>query len=247
MAILSVELSINEKLYHRNPQRTELGRNILRHSILLLDELGLEGFNFRKLAERIGSTEASIYRYFENKQLLLVYLANWYWEWMRFRIDMKTMHISAPKEKLRVAISCIVDTAKRNTHIEFIDEDVLHRIVVAEGAKAYHNKEVDAQNKEGFFLSYKALCNRIANIILENNPSFPYPRALASSLLEMANNHIYFAEHLPRLTEVREAGDKLKQVEALLSYFAWRLVFPQESGPEQELPPLPGGEDGQPN
>lgn len=233
MAILGIELSINEKLYQRNPQRTELGRSILRHSILMIDELGLERFNFRKLAERIGSTEASVYRYFENKQLLLVYLVNWYWEWMRFRIDMKAMHINDPKEKLRVAICCIVDTAKRNARIEFIDEDVLHRIVVAEGAKAYHNKEVDAQNKDGFFWSYKELCNRIANIILENNPSFPYPRALASSLLEMANNHIYFAEHLPRLTEVKEEGDLLKQVELLLLYFAWRLVFPSEKQSEQ--------------
>ncbi|MCB0570591.1 MAG: TetR/AcrR family transcriptional regulator [Phaeodactylibacter sp.] len=228
MTLFSIELSINDKLYQRDPQRTELGRKILKHSILLLDELGLEHFNFRKLAERIGSAEASIYRYFENKHLLLLYLFNWYWEWMRFHIDMKAMNIRCPKEKLRMMISCIVDTARRNARIEFIDEDVLHRIVVAEGAKAYHNKGVDAQNEEGLFHAYKSLCNRIASVILENNPDFPYPRALASSLLEMANKHIYFAEHLPLLTEASNEGNVLQQVERFLVFFAWRLIFPHE-------------------
>ncbi len=226
MALLSVELKINEKLYKTNPQRTDLGRKILQYSILLIDELGLERFNFKRLAERIGSTEASIYRYFENKHLLLLYLVNWYWEWMRFRIEIKLIDMEVPAERLKAVISCIVDTAKRNTTIAFIDEDVLHRIVVAEGTKAYHNKLVDAQNREGFFVSYKALCEKVAKVIQENNPDFPYPRSLASNLLEMANNHIYFAEHLPRLTEVEAKEDTLEQVEELLCYFAWRLVQP---------------------
>lgn len=228
MPVFAIELDIKEGLFLRNPQRTVLGRKILQHSVLLIDEIGFERFTFKKLAERIRSTEASIYRYFENKHLLLLYLVNWYWEWMKFRIDFKMMNITDPKEKLRIAISSIVDTAKRNTRVEFIDEDVLHRIVVSEGTKAYHNKEVDEQNKEGFFLSYKSLCKKIADIIQELNPNFPYPRALASNLLEMANNHIYFAEHLPRLTDVDSREDILQQVEELLGYFAFRLVLGQE-------------------
>lgn len=232
--MLSVELQINEKLYKANPQRTDLGRKILQHSILMIDELGLERFNFKKLAERINSAEASIYRYFENKHLLLTYLVNWYWEWMRFRIDLKTMDMQDPVQRLEGAISCIVDTAKRNTNIAFIDEDVLHRIVVAEGTKAYHNKAVDDQNQDGFFLSYKALCKKVAEIILENNSDFPYPRAMASNMLEMANNHIYFAEHLPRLTEVKANGDTLRQVEQLLLYFAWRLIKPDHVTEQRE-------------
>jgi len=233
MPVFAVELKINEGLFLRNPQRTNLGRKILQHSILLIDEIGVERFTFKKLAERINSTEASIYRYFENKHLLLLYLVNWYWEWMKFRIDFKMMNIRDPKAKLRIAISSIVDTAKRNAHIEFIDEDILHRIVVSEGTKAYHSKEVDEQNKEGFFLSYKSLCGKIADIIIELNPSFPYPRALASNLLEMANNHIYFAEHLPRLTDIRKEVDILQQVEELLTYFAFRMTL-NSDGMESE-------------
>ena len=202
MARIKVSLDINEKLFLRDPQNTDLGRRILQYGLLLIDEVGFEQFTFRKLAARIGSTEASIYRYFENKNLLFIYLLNWYWEWMKFRIDFNTMNIDDPVKRLKVAIRIIVDTARRNTDIDFIDEDVLHRLVVSEGTKGYHTKSVDEKNKDGFFLSYKFLCMKIADIMLEISPDFPYPRTLASTLIETANNTLYFAEHLPRLTDI---------------------------------------------
>ncbi len=202
MASIKVTLDINEKLYLRDPQNTDLGRRIVRNSILLIDEVGLEQFNFKKLAKRIHSTEGSIYRYFENKHLLFIYLLNWYWEWMKFRIDFNTMNIEDPHKKLKIAISILVDAARRNTNIDLINEDILHRIVVAEGTKGYHHKSVDQDNQEGFFLSYKTLCLKIADILAEINPAFPYPTTLANTLVETANNTLYFAEHLPRLTDI---------------------------------------------
>ena len=202
MAGISINIEINKNLYHRDPRLTDLGRRILHNSIILIDEIGFEQFTFRKLAKKISSTEASIYRYFENKHLLFVYLLNWYWEWMKFRIEFNTMNIEDPVRQLKIAIGIIVDTSKRNTSIEFIDEDILHRIVVREGTKGYHNKTVDEENKEGFFLSYKMLCKKIASLILTINPNFKYPRSLASTLIETANNNIYFAQHLPRLTDI---------------------------------------------
>ncbi len=221
----SIQVKINDKLYLKDPQETDLGRRIIQNSILLIDEIGIEDFTFKKLALKIGSTEASVYRYFENKHFLLVYLLCWYWEWMRFRIDYNTMNIQDPADKLRIAISSIVDTTRKNTSISFVDEDVLHRIVVAESTKGYHTKQVDEENKDGFFLTYKALNRQLAKIILEVNPDFPFPRALASTLMEMANNHTYFALHLPSLTEITipEEGD-LSQVEMLLEAFAFGLL-----------------------
>lgn len=224
MALLSIELKINEKLYKSDPQHTVLGRKLLQYSVLMIDELGIEDFNFKKLAIQAGATEAAVYRYFENKYALLIYLVNWYWEWMRFRLEFRTLDLQTPEQRLRAAISCIVDTAKRDAEIAFIDEDVLHRIVVAEGTKAYHNKAVDVQNRNGYFQAYKAICDKVSAIILENRPSFPYPRALAINLLEMASNHIYFAAHLPGLTEVKDGDDVLAQVEDLLLYFAWQSL-----------------------
>ena len=202
MANININLKINEKLYIRDPQATELGRRIVQNSILLIDEIGFERFTFGKLAKKIQSTEASIYRYFENKHLLFVYLLNWYWEWMKFRIDFNTMNIEDPVRKLKITLRVIVDTAKRNADVEFVDEDVLHQIVVSEGTKGYHSKKVDEENKDGFFLSYKTLCLKISDILVAINPKFAYPRALASTLIETANNTIYFAHHLPRLTDI---------------------------------------------
>jgi len=218
---ITIQMKLNDKLYLRDPQATKLGKKIIQHSILLIDEIGVEEFTFKKLAQRISSTEASIYRYFENKHLLLIYLLCWYWEWMKFKIDYNTMNIADPKRKLRIVISSIVATSRRNTSIDFVDEDVLHRIVVAEATKAYHTKQIDRENKSGFFLTYKTLNKTIADIIKEINPQYRYPRALAVTLLEMANNHIYFAQHLPSLTDISLEDDDLSEVEELLNDFAF--------------------------
>ena len=225
---IRIQMQLNEKLYLRDPQDTKLGRKIIRHSILLIDEIGFEQFNFKKLAERIESTEASVYRYFENKHLLLVYLLCWYWEWAKFQLDFNTNNIEDPCQKLRIAVATIVNTAKRNATIEFVDEDVLHKVVVVEGVKGYHSKEVDKENQEGFFATYKSLAAKIGSFIAEFNPHFPSPRALASTFMDMAKDQSYFAEHLPRLTDVQVINGDLSQVEELLLDFAFRLIRPEE-------------------
>lgn len=220
-----VNLKINDNLFLKDPQETNLGKKIIGHSVLMIDELGLEQFTFRKLADEIQSTEASIYRYFENKHQLFVYLLNWYWEWIMVRIDLNTLNLSDPVKKMKIIIGVIVDTANRNTAIEFVDEEILHRIVVTEGTKGYHHKLVDEENKEGFFLSYKKLCRKIAGVIQELDPDFLYPRALASTLIETANNQLYFARHLPRLTDLRSNGTQLlEEVTQMLIFFTFRLI-----------------------
>ncbi|MFT8175893.1 TetR/AcrR family transcriptional regulator, partial [Salmonella enterica] len=87
MELLSqIVISVNPKLYVKNPESSELGRKIIQQSILLIDEIGFEAFTFKKLGERIGSNESSLYRYFENKHKLLLYLTSWYWGWMEYRV-----------------------------------------------------------------------------------------------------------------------------------------------------------------
>jgi AcrR family transcriptional regulator len=222
---VSIQIELNDKLYIRDPQQTKLGKKILQQSIVLIDKIGFEKFTFKKLAEAIESTEASVYRYFENKHKLLIYLVSWYWEWVKFQIDFHTMNIKNPKIKLEKILSVIVESSKENPIIEHIDEQILHRIVIAEASKAYHTKEVDEENEDGFFSTYKSLCEKIANVITEINPEFPYPRALASTLLEMTNDNIYFAEHLPSLTDIRIPDkDDLSPVHKLLEFFAFRLI-----------------------
>ena len=63
----NIHLTLDHNSYLREPESTELGRRIISESIRMIDALGFEQFTFKKLGAEIGSTEASVYRYFENK------------------------------------------------------------------------------------------------------------------------------------------------------------------------------------
>lgn len=219
------DISIPEGLSLKDPLESKLGRNIIKHSILLLDEIGFEAFTFKKLASKMGSNETSLYRYFENKHYLLLYLVVWYWNWVSYLIDYNTMNITDPHRKLDVIIDNFVDASKENPSVDFVNEKILHRIIIAESAKAYHTKNIDEENKQGFYLSYKGLIQKVADVILEINDKFPYPHSFASNLFEMVNNEIYFAEHLPRLTDIRIEKDNYSEVNKLLKFYTAKILL----------------------
>ena len=97
---LYLKIKMNEKLFLRDPEQTELGKKIIRHSIQLIYKNGFELFTFKKLAEDIGTTEAGIYRYFENKHRLLIYITAWYWGWLQYRVVFNTNNIKDPAVNL---------------------------------------------------------------------------------------------------------------------------------------------------
>lgn len=221
---IGIKFNLNENLYIRDPQDTGLGRDIIRHSIVLIDKIGFEDFTFRKLATAINSTEASIYRYFKNKHMLLVYLVTWYWEWVGYLIDIKMININTPDQKLRIAITNIVGASSDSLDNDYIDQTLLHRIVITEGVKVFHSKSVDEENRTGYFNEYKQIVEKISGIILEVNPTFPYPRALASNIFEIANNQIFFAQHLPRLTDIHQQKDIFEEITKMLEFFVFRVL-----------------------
>jgi AcrR family transcriptional regulator len=221
---IEIKISPNEGLYLKEPQDSKLGVNIIKYSILMIDEYGFESFTFKKLAQEINSTEASIYRYFENKHLLLLFLVNWYWEWVSYLIQINTTNINDPRKKLRIIIHSFVSASKDNPGIVYVNESKLHNIVISEGMKAYHTKEVDKENSKGFFKSYKDLARSVSDVISEINPNFKYPFTLATNLFEMSNNQIFFAKHLPRLTDISSDKDEVNEVEDMLNYFVEKLL-----------------------
>ncbi len=222
--ISGIKFSLNEGLYNRDPQDTKLGQNILKHGISLIDELGLEVFTFKKLATQIGSTEASIYRYFDNKHLLLLFLTCWYWEWVHYLIQINLKNIDDPKKKLHIAIEKLVRASSETTVTDYINQNQLHRIIINEGSKAYHTHQVDKENDKGIFLAYKDVVKTVAEIIKEVNADFPYKYSLASNLFEMANNQIYFAEHLPQLTDINDQEDPYTALISMLDHFVDKLL-----------------------
>lgn len=201
------QAKVSEKIYLKNPEDTDLGRRILKHSILMIDELGFERFNFKKLSEEINSTEASVYRYFENKHKLLIYLVSWYWNWFEYRLKSSIQNIDSAAEQLKIAIETISKPLKSDEEHVHIDELALHRIVVRESSKAYLTTIVDQENKEGYFLSYKRICGEIAEIVESIDPTYTYPHSLVSALIELCHKQHFFSEHLPSLTDIDPRDD----------------------------------------
>ncbi|WP_323849767.1 TetR/AcrR family transcriptional regulator [Algoriphagus persicinus] len=198
---LQVQIKMNEALFLRDPGGSELGKKIIKHSIQLIFKHGFEAFTFKKLAKDIGTTEAGIYRYFENKHRLLLYIVAWYWSWLEYQIAFQTNNIKNPIERLKKVITLLASTVKDDESINHVDESLLHQIVISEGSKSYLTKHVGEDNKQQFFKPYKDLCAVIANIILECNPKYKFPKSLASTIIEMAHFQNFFMYNLPSLTD----------------------------------------------
>lgn len=199
---VKVNIDVDAKLYLKDPNSSDLGLKVIQHSIHLIDKIGFESFTFKKLADKVGATEPSVYRYFESKHKLLLYLLTWYWNWMDYKVILATSNIDSPVDRLRIAIRLLSEPIGKDSSFEHIDEEALYRIVVSESSKAYLIKNVDTVNEQGLFVSYKRLCNRVASIVNEINPDYRFSRALISTIIESSHYQKFFAEHLPSLTDV---------------------------------------------
>jgi AcrR family transcriptional regulator len=201
----TVHVRMNEHLFLRDPEGSELGRKIVRQGIALFGDVGFEEATFRKLADRIGTKEASIYRYFENKHRLLVYLVAWYWRWAEYQVVFQTNNLKDPHEKLERVLRLLllkdVNESSVGNGADGLDLKTLHSIVIQEASKAYLTRHVTEDNRQQLFKPYKDLCGRMAEIILEQQPDYPYARSLASTLIETAHYQSFFMQNLPSLTD----------------------------------------------
>ena len=202
---LEVQIKMNPTLSLRDPEQSELGKNIIKFSIQLINQNGFEAFTFKKLAEAIGTTEAGVYRYFENKHKLLVYIISWYWGWLEFQLIFQTKNIKDPVTKLKQVIVLLASTVEDDIMTGHVDESLLHQILISEGSKAYLTKHVGEDNKQQYFKPYKDLCNAVGEIILECNPAYKYPHSLASTLIESAHLQNFFMHNLPSLTDFNKS------------------------------------------
>jgi AcrR family transcriptional regulator len=202
--LLSLKIQVNDKIYVKDPETSSLGRKIIQESILLMDEIGFENFTFKKLGERIGSNESSIYRYFESKHKLLVYLSSWYWSWIEYRLVFITNNIESPIEKLNKAIMVVTQKIEDDSQTEHINESILNKIIITEFTKTMMTKEIDTENKEGFFLIYKRVINRLVAMIEVVNPHYAYSKSLASSIVEGALHQHFLKNHLKTITNCNE-------------------------------------------
>jgi len=201
----NIKIQVNKKLFVKDPETSALGKKIIQESIILIDNIGFDDFTFKKLGEKLGSNESSVYRYFENKHKLLVYLSSWYWSWMEYRLVFATSNFTNPLEKLKKAVSIVTEKVEDDQKTLHINESILNKIIIAEFTKTFHTKEVDEENKEGFYYIYIRVINRLTAIITEVNPAYLYPKSLASSIVEGAMHQHFLKDHMQTITDCNES------------------------------------------
>jgi len=199
--------AINQNIYLKDPLNSEIGRQIIQHSNSMIARMGFEAFTFKKLSQQISTTEATIYRYFENKQMILLYLTSYYWSWVAYRLYVKNSNLNDPELQLSNAINilCFPDPL----HDELLNTRELFTIIVNESSKSYLNKHVDDLNHFGAFVNYKKLVSILHGILLQFDPAYPYGHMLATTIIEGIHHQIFFAQHLPSLTDKKSENEYL--------------------------------------
>lgn len=197
--------TIFESIMHfalKDPRQTSLGRNIVTQGIRMIATLGFEEMTFKKLGKEIGSPEASIYRYFENKHRFLLYIMAMYWGMIDLHctriIDLEYSH----EEKLRMILDILCSSPTIQFEGVDIQGEMIYAIVISESVKTFMTKHVDADNHHGAFLTLKSTTSHIAQLLSAYSPQYPFPKALASTIIEMTLYHRYFSEHLPSMTDI---------------------------------------------
>jgi AcrR family transcriptional regulator len=214
---------LNERLFLKDPQTTEVGKKIITESINIIASIGYEQFTFKKLSQNVATTEATIYRYFINKHKLLIYLVNWYWAYLEFQIIIQLKNITKPANKIKKIIDILVWEDNEEINFGPFDQQALYIIAIAEGNKTYLSKDVDDNNKDMLYKPFKDLSTRIASVFLEYNPSYKYPNTLASSVIDLSHLQYFFMHHLPRLSDFSK-NKKTKDIEAFLEDLVFKTL-----------------------
>jgi len=209
MTGLNIHIDISPDTYLKDPNSSELGKNILSNGIILIHELGFEAFTFKKLGAKIGSSESSIYRYFESKHMFLSYLTTWYWSWVEYKLIFSLNGIIEPTERLTKAIHIITETIVEDNQFSHINEVLLDQIIMEESSKIYYTKEVDQKNEQGYFTVYKRVVQRISELVMDIHPNFKFPHTLISTVIKGSHQQRFFAQHLPALTDILQSKENM--------------------------------------
>ncbi len=192
-------------IFLKDPERSELGKRILKEGVSLIDKIGFEAFTFKKLGERIQSNESSIYRYFENKHKLLLYISSWYWSWIEFRLIFEIANLEDPNHRLTKAIILLTEDTSLELLDDHIKESTLKQIIISNFVKTFNMNEVNHENNEDFIKTYKRVILLIAEIIKEVNPNYSYPENLSCSIIEGSLHQHFLKQHFKNITNYSES------------------------------------------
>jgi AcrR family transcriptional regulator len=220
MANSKYSFTLNSDLYIKDPTSSETGRKVIASGAKLILATGLEAYTAKKLATEAGITEATVYKYFANKQRLLQYYFQLYWTWLEQQVKVFTAIETDPEQRLIKAVRVISNIPSVAADPGVISKEDLRELVINEGSKAYYHVMVDEDNAKRIFAPYKSITALLAEMIKAVQPEEKYPLALATTIIEMSHSLKYFAKHLPALTDFPRETDQAK-----LDDFLIQLLF----------------------
>jgi AcrR family transcriptional regulator len=199
-----LSIRVSDRLFLKDPESSALGRNILTTSVQIIDEIGMERFTFKKLANTLQTTESSVYRYFENKHMLLLYMSTWYWSWLETYMVFRTANLTDPKDKLRIMISILCKDDWENKVMNSMNLNLLKRIVVSESPKAYMAKQTGNLPMDEIFRGFEQLCLRFEELFRVINPEFRHTRRLSSTMIEGVLQQTFYVTYLTSFSSIEE-------------------------------------------
>ena len=81
---------------------------------------------------------------------------------------------------------------------------LLNQIIINENSKSFLTKEVDQENKEGYFVIYKRVIQRLKTIINEVKPEYEFALSLASTIIEGSLHQHFLKDHFTSITDCKE-------------------------------------------
>jgi AcrR family transcriptional regulator len=198
----NLKIKIPHELYLKDPSSSSLGKTVLREGLRLMQESGFESFTFKKLADNIGSPESSLYRYFENKHKLLAYLMSFYWCWQEYRVTFTVMNVADAGSKLVRAIEVINLIPDKADALDDLNLHALFHLAEQESVRIFLHHHTNDHEKTALFEGYRRLTSRLCRLVTEVDPTYPFPQALITTLLDAIHLQPFYARDIAGLTDV---------------------------------------------
>ena len=213
MAHYHLDLDLSLTLRHLS---SPMGGRMLQDGSDLTNEIGLENFTFKELAERMGSTKVTVYNFFANKQRLLQYYFQLYWLWLGIPGEQNGKAATDTLDRLHSTIRALAGLWPGEVLAAQLVPSAMRKLVINEGSGSFMHKNVDSEKELKLFKPYKDLCAQVATELKACSPRIKSPRSFATTLVEMAHSLESAMLHLPALTGPSGKKDR-KQLAAFLT------------------------------
>lgn len=178
----NIIIPVNQEVFIKDPISSVLGKRILKESLAIIEERGIEAFNFKMLSVHVECTEAAIYRYFENKNKLLLYFINWYWGWLEHNLVYGTANLVSSEDKIKMAISLLVEGPRYKDNF-YLNISSLKKVVWEESSKSFMSKELKSHANYRMLHQFYDFSERLKDLIIQYKPDYAFPKVLVSTLI----------------------------------------------------------------